>query len=152
MESIRTRPTISAYSPEQTCQRIAKALNHAEDVIKEVNNFEKNALFSSINDFAKEHKLGNIYADEENANKVLAEKTLKQLVELVMEDDKSETRLVETEDNAYVLQKNEGKISFCKLSYPTDYSITPIRYLRSAEKEDTKEILCEIDVQELRTK
>jgi len=149
MESIRTRPTISAYSPEQTCQRIAKALNHAEDVIKEVNNFEKNSLVSSINEFAKVQKWGNIYADEENVNKEFAEKTLKQLVKMVLDADQSEIKLFETEEKAYVLQKNKGKISFSVLNYPTKYSITDMRFLRSAECENAKEILCEIDIPEL---
>jgi len=150
MESIRTRPTISAYSPEQTCQRIAKALTNAEDVIKEVNNVEKNSLLSSINEVAKENKWGNIYADEESANIELAKKTLKQLVELVMEDDITEMTLFETEDIAYVLQKNEGTISFCELSYPTEYSLSNIRYLRSSDTVDAKKILCEFNSQELR--
>jgi len=150
MESVSVRSPISTRFSAKIWQRTVDAINKSEDVIKEVNNFEKNSLLSYINDFAKEYELGNLYTDEENNNIEIAEQILKQLVVLTLNPDQSEITISKTPDRAFVLEKNEGKISFCELSYHSKSSLFD-DCLQSSEVECSRNILCVIDIQKLQT-
>ena len=139
-------PSCPPYITAQTCQKIAVALNRSENVANAAGQFEKNSVFSFIDqcfdmDLFQEH-----YVEQGKSKEGFGDKFLMKLIFLALSKEQAEVTvfIFKNEDVEYVLQKNDGKVGFIKRNYTSDFSL-----LNGLQPICHSELLYELDTHEL---